>query len=155
MLFLLMHVQAPCDFGENLGRSCHRVFPFTNGTESHMIIYGFISEIRLQYFPLTLMGAANSSSDAPPFLMPLPSEVLEHLFSFLSMSDLLMAACVCNDWKREAFRMFRSQSNKVLLDQSTMVRAGGLVKIKTCIELIIALASAFKNMTIKLPGFGS
>jgi len=85
------------------------------------------------------MGAANSSSDAPPFLMPLPSEVLEHLFSFLSMSDLLMAACVCNDWKREAFRMFRSQSNKVLLDQSTMVRAGELVKIKTCIGLIIAL----------------
>ena len=101
------------------------------------------------------MGAATSSSDAPPFLMPLPSEVLEHLFSFLSMPDLLMAACVCNEWKREAFRMFRSQSNKVLLDQSTMVRAGELVKIKTCIGLIIALASAFKNMTIKLPGFGS
>ena len=36
-----------------------------------------------------------------------------------------------------------------------IVQAGGLVKIKTCIELIIALASAFKNMTIKLPGFGS
>ena len=101
------------------------------------------------------MGAATSSSDAPQFLMPLPREVLEHLFSFLSMSDLLMAACVCNDWKREAFRMFRSQSNKVLLDQSTMVRAGELVKIKTCIGLIIALVSAFKNMTIKLPGFGS
>ena len=96
------------------------------------------------------MGATTSSSDAPQFLMPLPREVLEHLFSFLSMSDLLMAACVCNDWKREAFRMFRSQSNKVLLDQSTMVRAGELVKIKTCIGLIAALASASKNMTIGL-----
>ena len=61
------------------------------------------------------MGACTSRKEKSIPRASLPSEVLEHLFSFLSVPDLLLAAGVCTNWRSEAFRAIKSRTGEVLL----------------------------------------
>jgi len=107
------------------------------------------------------MGAGISSQDVSHpldqgFMPALPSEVLEHLFSFLSVQELLMAASVCSSWRSEAFRAITNQTGTVLLNEGTMSVGGQLINASTCKDLILSLESLQKtyvNVEVVICGF--
>ena len=82
------------------------------------------------------MGSGISRQDVSPSFKPLPDEVLEHLFTFLSVHELLMAASVCNSWRIEAFRAIRKQTKVIYLKEAAP---------SPSTDLILTLASLQKK----------
>ena len=101
-------------------------------------------EILLRSSLACIMGAGISSRGVSHPFLHLPNEVLEHLFSFLSVQELLVAASVCNSWRGEAFRAIKNQTGMVLLNESTMSVGGQLIKVSTTTNLILSLESLQK-----------
>jgi len=107
------------------------------------------------------MGAGISSRDVSHPCIPFPDEVLEHVFSFLSVHELLMAASVCTSWRIEAFRAIDNQTGMIYLDDTdsvfTMAMEAGerLLKATPSRDLILSLASLQKKHDVFVAISGS
>jgi len=108
------------------------------------------------------MGAGISRRNVSHPCVPLPNEVVEHVFSFLSVHELLMASSVCTSWRIEAFRAINNRSTLIYLDDSDSVlpmalAARGWLKIKPpqSTDLILSLASLQKKHKVRVAISGS
>ena len=107
------------------------------------------------------MGAGISSRDVSHPCIPFPDEVLEQVFSFLSVNELLMAASVCTSWRIEAFRAIDNQTGMIYLDDTdsvfTMAMEAGewLLKATPSRDLILSLASLQKKHDVFVAISGS
>ena len=107
------------------------------------------------------MGAGISSRDVSHPCTLFPDEVLEQVFSFLSVHELLMAASVCTSWRIEAFRAIDNQTGMIYLDDTdsvfTMAMEAGerLLKATPSTDLILSLASLQKKHDVFVAISGS
>ena len=106
---------------------------------------------------MVTMGAGISRRDIPHPCIPLPDEVLEHLFTFFSLHDLLIAASVCTSWRIEAFRAISNRTRMIYLDDDTdIVDIGNqLVRATPNTDMILSLASLQRKHRVFVVIFNS